>query len=308
MPSKRVFLGDVEVPLDELEEKLRTNAKAQADKEIYLHADKDDSLRGGGGGDGRRPAGGHRQPGHDHRPGLLGPKEERTRAMPTLTSTVPVSLLVRRPDAAFGKFLFWSALVHAVLFALALVYAVAARGAGHRPQPEADQGHPGPAGQAAGREAAPPHRGAPASADWSRRPPSRWRRPSLPKSAAPVPVPTPAPPRPKQAGEKQADTKQKLFGAFDKMSKSKPRRAERGGRRRPPGRLGQGRGRGATTPGSSSQITRFYDVSDTIPDAERIRLEAQVAVVITPAGQLERARLAAPRAGTTSSTPRCWPR
>jgi len=38
--KQRVFLGDVEVPLDDLEEKLRTNAKAQADKEIFLHADK----------------------------------------------------------------------------------------------------------------------------------------------------------------------------------------------------------------------------------------------------------------------------
>jgi biopolymer transport protein TolR len=36
----RVYLGDVEIPIDDLEEKLRTNAKAQADKEIYLHADK----------------------------------------------------------------------------------------------------------------------------------------------------------------------------------------------------------------------------------------------------------------------------
>jgi len=36
----RVFLGDAEIPLDDLEEKLRTNARAQADKEIYLHADK----------------------------------------------------------------------------------------------------------------------------------------------------------------------------------------------------------------------------------------------------------------------------
>jgi len=36
----RVFLGDVEVPLDDLEEKLKTNARAQADKEVYLHADK----------------------------------------------------------------------------------------------------------------------------------------------------------------------------------------------------------------------------------------------------------------------------
>jgi biopolymer transport protein TolR len=39
--SHRVFLGDVEVPLDDLEEKLKTNAKAQADKEVYLHADKE---------------------------------------------------------------------------------------------------------------------------------------------------------------------------------------------------------------------------------------------------------------------------
>jgi biopolymer transport protein TolR len=37
--QKRVFIGDVEVPLEQLEEKLATNAKAQADKELYLHAD-----------------------------------------------------------------------------------------------------------------------------------------------------------------------------------------------------------------------------------------------------------------------------
>ena len=39
--NKRVFIGDVEVPLAELEEKLKTNAKAQQDKELYLHADRD---------------------------------------------------------------------------------------------------------------------------------------------------------------------------------------------------------------------------------------------------------------------------
>ncbi len=37
----RVFIGDVEVPLDELEVKLKTNAKAQADNEVFLHADRD---------------------------------------------------------------------------------------------------------------------------------------------------------------------------------------------------------------------------------------------------------------------------
>jgi len=37
----RIYIGEVEVPAAQLEEKLRTNAKAQADKEIYLHADRD---------------------------------------------------------------------------------------------------------------------------------------------------------------------------------------------------------------------------------------------------------------------------
>jgi biopolymer transport protein TolR len=39
--GRRVFIGDAEVPLDELETKLTANAKAQAEKEVYLHADRD---------------------------------------------------------------------------------------------------------------------------------------------------------------------------------------------------------------------------------------------------------------------------
>jgi biopolymer transport protein TolR len=39
--SRRIFLGEAEVPLDQLEEKLKANAKAQADKEVYLHADRE---------------------------------------------------------------------------------------------------------------------------------------------------------------------------------------------------------------------------------------------------------------------------
>ncbi|MFO7157171.1 MAG: protein TolR [Pseudomonadota bacterium] len=38
--DRRIFIGDAEVQLEELEEKLRANPKAQADKEIYLHADR----------------------------------------------------------------------------------------------------------------------------------------------------------------------------------------------------------------------------------------------------------------------------
>ncbi len=36
----KVYIGEAEVPFDQLEAKLKANAKAQADKEIYLHADR----------------------------------------------------------------------------------------------------------------------------------------------------------------------------------------------------------------------------------------------------------------------------
>jgi biopolymer transport protein TolR len=39
--TKKVFIGEVEVPFAELEEKLKSNAKLQAEKELYLHADRD---------------------------------------------------------------------------------------------------------------------------------------------------------------------------------------------------------------------------------------------------------------------------
>ena len=39
--NKKVFIGEVEIPLAELEEKLKANAKLQAEKELYLHADRD---------------------------------------------------------------------------------------------------------------------------------------------------------------------------------------------------------------------------------------------------------------------------
>lgn len=38
--DQAIFLGDAQVELSELEEKLKSNPKAQADKEIYLHADR----------------------------------------------------------------------------------------------------------------------------------------------------------------------------------------------------------------------------------------------------------------------------
>jgi len=38
--DRRYFLGRTEVRFSELAEKIRTNAKVQAEKEMYLHADK----------------------------------------------------------------------------------------------------------------------------------------------------------------------------------------------------------------------------------------------------------------------------
>ena len=39
--TKKVFIGEVEIPFAELEEKLKSPAKPQAEKELYLHADRD---------------------------------------------------------------------------------------------------------------------------------------------------------------------------------------------------------------------------------------------------------------------------
>ncbi len=39
--DRHVYIGEAEVPIEQLEEKLKTNSKAQSDKEIYLNADTD---------------------------------------------------------------------------------------------------------------------------------------------------------------------------------------------------------------------------------------------------------------------------
>ena len=38
--EKKVFLGSSEIPFDRIEQMLGANAKLQADKELYLHADQ----------------------------------------------------------------------------------------------------------------------------------------------------------------------------------------------------------------------------------------------------------------------------
>ena len=39
--ERRVYLGKLEIPLERVAETLKSNAKLQADKELFLHADKE---------------------------------------------------------------------------------------------------------------------------------------------------------------------------------------------------------------------------------------------------------------------------
>ena len=209
--------------------------------------------------------------------------------MTAVASAAPVSLLVRRPEGMLLKFLFWSAVVHAALFSVALVYAKLHE----EPAIDLDQK---PIKATLVRQGTPRDEKLLPRIEQAPPPPMEQKAPepaptsAPPKTVAPAPVAPPAPPKTKQAGEKKADARQQLFGAFDKMSKSKPDTTGAAN--------GDPSGDSAVAEGEAyyaqlrAQITRFYDVSDTIPDSERIRLTAQVAVVISPAGQLERARLA----------------
>lgn len=207
--------------------------------------------------------------------------------MTPVAAAAPVSLLARRPEGPLMRFLFWSALLHAVLGSLALVWAKL-----HEAPPiDLDQK---PIKATLVRQGTPRDEKLLPRIEQPSPPPMEQKAPQ-PVAAPPVapsPVPAPAPPKTSQAGEKKADPRQKLLGAFDRMSKSKSAPDATGAAD------GDPNGDAAVAEGEAyyarlrTQITRFYDVSDTIPDAERIRLAAQVAVFISPAGQLERARLA----------------
>jgi len=211
--------------------------------------------------------------------------------MTSVASTAPASLLVRRPEGPLLRFLFWSALVHAVLFSTAIVWAKLHE----EPAIDLDQK---PIKATLVRQGTPrdekllPRIEQPPPPPMEQKAPEPAPVPEPPRTVAPAPVAPAPPPKTKQAGEKKADNRQQLLGAFDRMSKSKPDTTGAAD--------GDQNGDSATAEGEAyyarlrSQITRFYDVSQTIPDAERIRLTAQVAIFISPAGQLERSRLARP--------------
>lgn len=119
--------------------------------------------------------------------------------------------------------------------------------------------------------------------------PRKETPPPPPRHSGEVPVPIPGlkpAEQPKQAGEKAVeDRRQKLFGAFDKVSKARPEEPE--------GALdGDPEGDSATQEGEryfgliNSQVRRHYDVSDVIPEQERIRLSAQLLLIIGRRGEV----------------------
>ena len=142
---------------------------------------------------------------------------------------------------------------------------------------------------------------------WSRRRPRRCPPPS--RRGRPCPRRWPDRRRRSRSrpARRRPTRRQKLLGAFNKMGK--PRRPRTPRARRTGTRDGDSaKAEGERYYGGCARSHRFYDVSSTIPEAERIRLTAEVAVVI------DRGRAARPapgspsRAGTICSTTRCWAR
>ena len=203
-------------------------------------------------------------------------------------STASPTSLLNAPPLPLRRFLVPSVLVHAALLGLVLGYGALTA----RPMLDLDQkpiratlvrlGTPREEKLLPRIEELPP-------------PPKEQAPPPAPApSALPAPPTAPAAAKTKAPGQKTGDERQKLLGAFDQLSKSK----------RPPETSGAAdgdlSGDAAEAEGEryygqlSVQVKRFYDVSETIPDQERVRLVAQVALFIDPSGQLARFRLVKP--------------
>jgi TonB family protein len=194
-------------------------------------------------------------------------------------TSAAVNSLLATPPQPLGRYLVPSVLVHAVVLGLILGYGALTA----RPMLDLDQK---PIRATLVRQGTP--------RDEKLLP----RIEELPPPPAPPPAPVAAPataiPEPPKAKPPvvKPDERQKLLGAFDQFSKSK-RKPETAG-----AVDGDPSGDGAKAEGDrylgqlGVQIKRFYDVSSTIPDQERIRLRAEVALFIEPNGQLLRVRLA----------------
>lgn len=127
-------------------------------------------------------------------------------------------------------------------------------------------------------------------------PPTPTAAPTPPPPAAvavPGTKPTPAPKPAPSPGEAKGEARRnRLFGAFDKLAKPTPQEDPEGAAD------GDPNGNSATAEGEryfgliSSQVTRNYNVADTIPEDERLRLVAQVSMRLSRTGEVLEARLA----------------
>jgi TonB family protein len=201
-----------------------------------------------------------------------------------LSDAAPASLL-STPALPLGRFLVPSVLVHAVLLGLVLGYGALTA----RPLIDIDQK---PIKATLVRLGPPRDEKLLPRIEEPTPPPKEQAPPPAPAPAVlPAPPTAPAPAKTKAPGEKVGDERQKLLGAFDKLSKSK-RTPEASG-----ALDGDVAGDSAQAEGEryyaqlSAQVRRFYDVSETIPDQERLHLVAQVELLIDPSGQLGRYRL-----------------
>ncbi|WP_257459814.1 energy transducer TonB [Archangium lipolyticum] len=134
-------------------------------------------------------------------------------------------------------------------------------------------------------------------------PPKKVESPAAPTPAAPEPAkvavpvpgmkPEPAPKPAPQKGETQGeDRRNRLFGAFDKLAKPSKQEEDPEG-----AEDGDPNGDSATAEGEryfgllTSQVTRNYNVADTIPEDERMRLRALVFMRLSRTGEVIEARL-----------------
>jgi colicin import membrane protein len=203
-----------------------------------------------------------------------------------LSASSPSSLLATPPQP-LGRFLVPSVLVHAVLLGLVLGYGALTA----RPLINLDQK---PIVAKLVRQGTPRDEKLLPRIEETPPPPKEQAPPPAPAPVAAPPPAVPAPAKTKAPGQKTGDERQKLLGAFDQLSKTK-RTPEVSG-----ALDGDTSGDAAESEGEryygqlSAQVKRFYNVSETIPDQERVHLVAQVALFIDPNGQLARARLAKP--------------
>lgn len=213
-----------------------------------------------------------------------------------LHPAVSQSMLVTRPSR-LGLFVGVSVAGHALLLVVAIIYTQLTAGPRVDPNPPVIKaslvrlGKPRDSKLLPRKEELPP-------------PPKEVKAPPAPPTVAPKPVekvavpvpelkpepkPAPAPQKGEASGE---DRRKRLFGAFDKTAKKASEEELEGAEDGDPD------GDSATAEGEryyaliSTQVRRNYNVADTIPDAERLYLKAQVQMRLGRAGEVLETRLA----------------